>query len=240
MPSKSSSMAIGVPYLAWSEVQGRDLDGPAHPIASTAPPAATRSASIDARVRAALDDLDDSSAVLVIEANGRVFSAGHDLCRDGRARRRLLRRTLRPSAPTHARGARDPQPVIAKVQGGRDRGRLPAGGGVRPRGRVRGRQFATPGVSIGLFCSTPMVPLTRASAAARAPHAVHRSTRRRATALDWGLVNEVVPAAELDAAVDALSRRSCASARGSSASASGRSTTRSSEPSPTRTSTSSR
>ncbi len=65
--------------------------------------------------------------------------------------------------------------------------------------------FATPGVRIGLFCSTPMVPLTRAIGRKRALQMLLTGEPvGAATALEWGLVNQVVPTAELDAAVDAL------------------------------------
>ena len=65
--------------------------------------------------------------------------------------------------------------------------------------------FATPGVRIGLFCSTPMVPLTRGSdASARSQMLLTGEPVDAATALEWGLVNQVVPTTELDAAVEAL------------------------------------
>jgi enoyl-CoA hydratase/carnithine racemase len=71
-----------------------------------------------------------------------------------------------------------------------------------------GARFATPGVRIGLFCSTPMVALSRAVGRKRAMDMLLTGRAiDAATARDWGLVNEVVPAAELDAAVDALAAR---------------------------------
>jgi enoyl-CoA hydratase/carnithine racemase len=66
-------------------------------------------------------------------------------------------------------------------------------------------RFATPGVKIGLFCSTPMVPLSRAIGRKRALEMLLTGRPIDAhTAADWGLINRVVPAAELDAAVDEL------------------------------------
>jgi enoyl-CoA hydratase/carnithine racemase len=60
-------------------------------------------------------------------------------------------------------------------------------------------------VRIGLFCSTPMVPLTRAIGRKRALQMLLTGEAiDAATALDWGLVNQVVPAPEVDAAVDEL------------------------------------
>ena len=69
-------------------------------------------------------------------------------------------------------------------------------------------RFGTPGVRIGLFCSTPMVPLSRAIGRKRAMQMLLTGELIDAgTALDWGLVNQVVPAGELDAAVAALAGR---------------------------------
>jgi enoyl-CoA hydratase/carnithine racemase len=61
-----------------------------------------------------------------------------------------------------------------------------------------------PGVKIGLFRSTPMVPLSRAIGRKRALEMLLTGEPILATALEWGLVNRVVPAAELDTAVDEL------------------------------------
>ena len=60
--------------------------------------------------------------------------------------------------------------------------------------------FATPGVKIGLFCTTPMVALTRAIGRKRALEMLLTGQMVDAhTAADWGLINRVVPAAELEA-----------------------------------------
>src|ERR671924_384301 len=66
-------------------------------------------------------------------------------------------------------------------------------------------RFATPGVKIGLFCSTPMVPLTRAIGRKRALEMLLTGEMISAeTALEWGLVNRIVPAEALDEAVAEL------------------------------------
>jgi enoyl-CoA hydratase/carnithine racemase len=63
-------------------------------------------------------------------------------------------------------------------------------------------RFGTPGVKIGLFCSTPMVPLSRAIGRKRALEMLLTGDLIDAsTALEWGLVNRVVPAERLDDAV---------------------------------------
>jgi len=70
---------------------------------------------------------------------------------------------------------------------------------------AEGARFATPGVKIGLFCSTPMVPLSRAIGRKRALEMLLTGQPiDAATALDWGLVNRVVPEDALDTEVDML------------------------------------
>jgi enoyl-CoA hydratase/carnithine racemase len=67
---------------------------------------------------------------------------------------------------------------------------------------AEGTRFATPGVKIGLFCSTPMVPVSRAVGRKRAMQMLLTGEPiSAATALDWGLVNRVVPLEELEPAV---------------------------------------
>jgi enoyl-CoA hydratase/carnithine racemase len=66
-------------------------------------------------------------------------------------------------------------------------------------------RFATPGVKIGLFCSTPMVPLSRAIGRKRALEMLLTGDLVDAqTAREWGLVNHVVPAEQLEEAVEEL------------------------------------
>ena len=68
-----------------------------------------------------------------------------------------------------------------------------------------GARFATPGVKIGLFCSTPMVPLSRAVGRKRALQMLLTGQFVDSrTAAEWGLINDVVPADRLDEAVVAL------------------------------------
>jgi enoyl-CoA hydratase/carnithine racemase len=69
-------------------------------------------------------------------------------------------------------------------------------------------RFATPGVNIGLFCSTPMVPIARAIGRKRALEMLLTGEMIDArTAAEWGLVNRVVPVNELDGATSALADR---------------------------------
>lgn len=69
----------------------------------------------------------------------------------------------------------------------------------------QGARFATPGVRIGLFCSTPMVPLSRAIGRKRALEMLLTGEMVPADrAAEWGLVNRVVPAERLEDEVLAL------------------------------------
>jgi enoyl-CoA hydratase/carnithine racemase len=70
---------------------------------------------------------------------------------------------------------------------------------------AEGTRFATPGVKIGLFCSTPMVPVSRAVGRKRAMQMLLTGEPIDAvTALEWGLLNRVVACEQLESAVDEL------------------------------------
>ncbi len=154
---------------------------------------------------AALRALPGETEVVIVEATGPVFSAGHDLsemvARDAPFYDELFSVCTELMLAVHDTA----QPVIASVQGGATAAGCQLVAACDLAVASEDAWFATPGVKIGLFCSTPMVPLTRVIGRRRAMHMLLTGQSIDArTALDWGLVNEVVPAAELDAAVDAL------------------------------------
>jgi enoyl-CoA hydratase/carnithine racemase len=154
---------------------------------------------------AELDQLSDDCAVVVIDARGPAFSAGHDLAemvaRDDAFYDELFTVCTNLMLRLHEL----PQPVIAKVQGIATAAGCQLVAACDLAVAVDTATFATPGVRIGLFCSTPMVPLTRAIGRKRALQMLLTGEPiNAATALDWGLVNQVVSARELDAAVDEL------------------------------------
>jgi enoyl-CoA hydratase/carnithine racemase len=98
-----------------------------------------------------------------------------------------------------------PQPVIAKVHGIATAAGCQLVAACDLAVAAEGTRFGTPGVKIGLFCSTPMVPVSRAVGRKRAMQMLLTGEAIDAhTALDWGLINQVVPADELGAAVDRL------------------------------------
>ena len=100
---------------------------------------------------------------------------------------------------------RVPQPVIAKVEGMATAAGCQLVAACDLVVAADGARFATPGVKIGLFCSTPMVPLSRAIGRKRALEMLLTGQPiTAATALDWGLVNRVVPAQVLETEVGAI------------------------------------
>jgi enoyl-CoA hydratase/carnithine racemase len=153
----------------------------------------------------ALDGLRDDCAVVVVDARGPAFSAGHDLAemtdRDDDFYAELFAVCTEMMLRLHE----VPPPVIAQVQGVATAAGCQLVAACDLAVAAAEATFATPGVRIGLFCSTPMVPLTRAIGRKRALQMLLTGEAiDAATALDWGLVNRVVPATELDAAVDEL------------------------------------
>ncbi len=156
-------------------------------------------------VIAALDGLPVGCEAVVLEAVGPAFSAGHDLAemvaRDGEFYDELFAVCTDMMLRLHAL----PQPVVAKVQGVATAAGCQLVAACDLAVAADTAVFATPGVRIGLFCSTPMVPLTRAIGRKRALQMLLTGEPVDApTALAWGLVNQVVPVAELDHAVDTL------------------------------------
>jgi enoyl-CoA hydratase/carnithine racemase len=98
-----------------------------------------------------------------------------------------------------------PVPVIAKVHGIATAAGCQLVAACDLAVAAQGTRFATPGVKIGLFCSTPMVPVSRAVGRKRAMEMLLTGEPIDAhTAQDWGLVNRVVPPDELESAVTGL------------------------------------
>ena len=149
---------------------------------------------------------------IVIEGAGPAFSAGHDLGemigRDAEFYDRLFDVCTRMMETIH----RVPQPVIAKVHGIATAAGCQLVAACDLVVAAEGTRFATPGVKIGLFCSTPMVPVSRAVGRKRALELLLTGEPiDAATACHWGLVNRVVPADLLEDAVSALVERIAAS-----------------------------
>src|SRR5215467_5288985 len=150
---------------------------------------------------------------IVIEGSGPAFSAGHDLSemidRDVAFYQQLFDKCTELMELIHGL----PQPVIAKVDGIATAAGCQLVAACDLAVAADDARFATPGVNIGLFCSTPMVPLSRAIGRKRALEMLLTGVPiDAATALEWGLLNRVVPADRLDeevgSLVDAIARSS--------------------------------
>src|ERR1700733_7155469 len=142
---------------------------------------------------------------IVIDAAGPAFSAGHDLSemidRDQRFLDALFATCTVLMETIHDL----PQPVIAKVHGIATAAGCQLVAACDLAVAAEGTRFGTPGVKIGLFCSTPMVPVSRAVGRKRAMQMLLTGEPiDAATALDWGLVNQVMPADQLDDAIEHL------------------------------------
>ncbi len=145
---------------------------------------------------------------IVIAAAGPAFSAGHDLGemvdRDAEFYAHLFDVCTDMMNQIHA----VPQPVIARVHGMATAAGCQLVAACDLVVASESARFATPGVRIGLFCSTPMVPISRAVGRKRALQMLLTGEPIDAeTACDWGLVNIVTPDDGLDAAVADLTDR---------------------------------
>jgi enoyl-CoA hydratase/carnithine racemase len=145
---------------------------------------------------------------IVIDGAGPAFSAGHDLGelvgRELPAYQRIFEVCTVLMETIH----KVPQPVIARVHGVATAAGCQLVAACDLAVAADDARFGTPGVKIGLFCSTPMVPLTRAIGRKRAMEMLLTGELvDAATAFEWGLVNRVVPGARLDDAVAELVNR---------------------------------
>jgi len=149
-----------------------------------------------------------SFRAVILQAAGKVFCSGHDLSemvgRDINEYRRLYDVCAQLMTAIQS----IPQPVIAQVQG------IATAAGCQLVATCDlavasdEASFATPGVKIGLFCTTPMVALTRAIGRKRALQMLITGDLVDAhTAAEWGLINTVVPASELAQATRKLAAR---------------------------------
>ena len=156
---------------------------------------------------------DRSLKAVILRGIGPAFSSGHDL-------REMLDRSVAEYRLTFdvcvslmEKIQSIPQPVIAEIAG------IATAAGCQLVATCdlavasEEARFATPGVKIGLFCTTPMVALTRAIGRKRAMEMLLTGEPIDArTAAQWGLINRVVPAHELAAVTAALAASIASSA----------------------------
>ena len=147
-------------------------------------------------ISGALDQIsaDDSVSILILRANGPVFSSGHDI-REMTGKhenvnelREIFAACNRMMLKIHEL----PQPVIAQVNGVATAAGCQLVAACDLAVAETGARFATPGVKIGLFCSTPMVPLVRTVGRRRAMEMLLSGRFVSAEeALQFGLVNRI-------------------------------------------------
>ncbi|SMC27579.1 short chain enoyl-CoA hydratase [Desulfacinum hydrothermale DSM 13146] len=156
------------------------------------------SLSVIEAIMTRLDEVgrDPAVRVLILRGEGPAFCAGHNLKEmiapeaDLHAHRRLFSTCSRMMLQLH----RLPQIVIAQVHGIATAAGCQLVAACDLAVAESGARFATPGVKIGLFCTTPMVPLVRVIGRRRAMEMLVTGRFVSAQeALDWGLVNRVVP-----------------------------------------------
>ncbi|PXY20951.1 enoyl-CoA hydratase-related protein [Prauserella muralis] len=155
---------------------------------------------------------------IVLAGAGPVFSAGHDFgdvaARDLVSARDLLRLCTELMNTIHAA----PQVVVARVHGLATAAGCQLVASCDLAVAAESAGFALPGGKGGWFCHTPAVPVARSIGRKRLMElALTGDTIDAATALDWGLVNRVVPDDELDDAVAELLARATRGSRASKA-----------------------
>ena len=159
---------------------------------------------------AALDEIgrNPEPRAVILAAAGTVFSSGHDLSQMTGRDINDYRRIFDVCCDLMHKIQSIPQPVIAEVQGVATAAGCQLVATCDLAVAADAARFATPGVRIGLFCTTPMVALTRAIGRKRAMQMLLTGDFVDApTAADWGLVNKAVPAADLQSATRAMAQK---------------------------------
>jgi enoyl-CoA hydratase/carnithine racemase len=139
-----------------------------------------------------------SAHAVILAAAGKVYCSGHDLAEMVGRSVSEYRNLFDVCAELMMKIQSIPQPVIAEVQGIATAAGCQLVASCDLAIASENASFATPGVRIGLFCTTPMVALSRAVGRKRALHMLLTGESiDAATAAQWGLINTVVPATEL-------------------------------------------
>jgi enoyl-CoA hydratase/carnithine racemase len=159
---------------------------------------------------AALDEIgrNPEPRTVILAAAGTVFSSGHDLSQMTGRDINDYRRIFDVCCDLMHKIQSIPQPVIAEVQGIATAAGCQLVATCDLAVAADTARFATPGVRIGLFCTTPMIALTRVIGRKRAMQMLLTGDFVDApTAADWGLVNKAVPAADLQSATRAMAQK---------------------------------
>jgi len=151
---------------------------------------------------------------VIVAGNGPVFSAGHDFSDMAGADLVAMRELLWTCTELMSTIQRLPQPVVARVHGLATAAGCQLVASCDLAVAAEDAGFATPGGKGGWFCHTPLVAVSRAIGRKQAMEmALTGDTVDAQTALEWGLVNRVVPADQLESAtLDLLERATRGSA----------------------------
>jgi enoyl-CoA hydratase/carnithine racemase len=145
---------------------------------------------------------------VIVRGEGPAFCAGHDLSEMTGCSLPAARELFDTCSELMMAIHRLPQPVIAQVHGIATAAGCQLVAACDLAVASEDARFATPGVRIGLFCSTPMVEVSRAVGRKRALEMLLTGELIDApTAADWGLVNRVVPREQLAQATLELAGR---------------------------------
>jgi enoyl-CoA hydratase/carnithine racemase len=145
---------------------------------------------------------------VILAAAGNVYCSGHDLSEMTGRTVSDYRQIFDICSDLMMKIQSIPQPVIAEVQGTATAAGCQLVAACDLAIASENATFATPGVRIGLFCTTPMVALSRAIGRKRALQMLLTGEAVDArTAVEWGLINEVVPASALKGATRKLAAR---------------------------------
>jgi enoyl-CoA hydratase/carnithine racemase len=148
--------------------------------------------------------------VVILRGSGPVFSAGHDLKELADVGLNEYRKIFATCMNMMLLLREIPQPVIAAVHGIATAAGCQLVAACDLAVATEDARFATPGVKIGFFCTTPMVPLSRVVGRKKALEMLFTGEFISAQeALQFGLVNRVVPTEELDETVEKLAEHIC-------------------------------
>lgn len=179
------------------------------------PPANVLSVALMEVFQAQIDSADDKSVrVVVIAAAGKLFSAGHDLKEmtahraDADGGKAFFEHTFALCSRLMQSIVKLPKPVIAEVDGIATAAGCQLVASCDLAVTSDRSRFGVNGIDVGLFCTTPAVALTRVVSLKRAMEMLLTGEMiDAATALEFGLVNRVVPSESLADAVNQLATR---------------------------------
>ena len=148
--------------------------------------------------------------VVVLRGKGSIFSAGHDLKELAKGDLQNYRHIFATCMKMMLLLYEIPQPVIAGVHGIATAAGCQLVAACDLAIATEDARFATPGVKIGFFCTTPMVPLSRVVGRKKALEMLFTGEFISAQeAMQFGLVNKIVPPEELDDAIRRLAEHIC-------------------------------